>query len=233
VTLPQELLDELRRNPARERFFRSFFGPRAALLVVDMQNHWVDPRGQGYVAAGQGIVKNINSIARIIRSNGGGVAWIRSSFSPEGRSAWPMLFEALEPPELSPGIRAALSPGNPMHELWPGLAVEAGDLEVRKDRFSALAEGASDLERQLRARGVDTVIVTGVVTNVCCESTARDAMMRDFRTVMVSDATAARTDEDHLAGLTTFAKAFGAVMTAAEVVARIADTPDEAPSYRG
>ena len=65
----------------------------------------------------------------------------------------------------------------------------------------------------------DTLLVTGTLTNVCCESTARDAMMRDFKTVMISDANAARSLADHLAGLRTFVQVFGDVRSTKEVVA--------------
>ena len=66
--------------------------------------------------------------------------------------------------------------------------------------------------------GIDTVLVAGTKTNVCCESTARDAMMRDYKVVMVSDANGARYDEDHLAGLTSFFQSFGDVRTTEEVI---------------
>jgi ureidoacrylate peracid hydrolase len=70
----------------------------------------------------------------------------------------------------------------------------------------------------LRARDIDTVIVTGAVTNVCCEATARDAMMLNYKTVLVSDANAARTDEDHNASLSAVLRVFGAVHSTDEVV---------------
>lgn len=222
--MPRELVDALSRNEARTRYFATIAAPRAALLVIDMQNHWLSEQGLGFVAHAPGIVPQVNALAAALRAQGGHVAWVRSTFATSGRSAWPMLFEHLEPPELGRRMLEALSPGSAMHGFWPGLAIDDGDLVVDKDRFSALAEGASNLEPELRRRGVDTVIVTGVVTNICCESTARDAMMRDFRTIMVSDATAARSDAEHLAGLVTFAGAFGAVLTAGEVVARLTGT---------
>ena len=70
----------------------------------------------------------------------------------------------------------------------------------------------------LHSRGIDTVLVAGTATNVCCESTARDAMMLNFKTIMVSDALAARSDELHAASLTAFYSKFGDVQTAAEVL---------------
>ncbi len=92
------------------------------------------------------------------------------------------------------------------------------DLTVTKTRYSAFIDGSSDLEARLRERAVDTVLIVGVATNVCCESTARDAMMRDFRTVMVSDANAAISDDEHAASLITFYLYFGDVQTTDQVV---------------
>ena len=74
--------------------------------------------------------------------------------------------------------------------LWHELDVVAADLFSVKSRFSAFIHGASDLPEQLAARDIDTVIITGTVTEICCESSARDAMMRNFKTIMVADANA-------------------------------------------
>jgi ureidoacrylate peracid hydrolase len=73
----------------------------------------------------------------------------------------------------------------------------------------------------LRNLGADTVLVAGTKTNVCCDSTARDAMMLDFKSVLVSDCCAALSDDEHLAALETFIQQFGDVMTADEVLERL------------
>jgi isochorismate hydrolase len=74
---------------------------------------------------------------------------------------------------------------------------------------------------RLRAEGFDTVLIGGTVTNVCCESSARDAMMMNFRTVMVADANAAMSDAEHNASLANFWHIFGDVMTVDHVIARL------------
>jgi nicotinamidase-related amidase len=122
-----------------------------------------------------------------------------------------------------------LTEGHPGHELWPELDVRPEDLLVPKNRFSAFLPGVCDLEARLRERDIDTVLIAGTMTNVCCESSARDAMMRDFRTVMVSDANAARSDEEHLAALVTFIQTFGDVRETAEVVALLQQAAAAAP----
>jgi ureidoacrylate peracid hydrolase len=217
--IPTDLLALLEASPKRRKWFASFRAQTAALLVVDMQNHWLDERGACYIPHASYIVPQINRLAKAVRSAGGTIVWIQSSMAPEGRGAWPLFFEHLT--EAGAIERAELTPGHVMHALWGPLDVQSSDCRVAKNRFSAFIAGASDLECQLRERLVDTVLVTGVATNICCESTARDAMMLDFRTVMVADANAARTNQDHVAGLRTFAQVFGAVMTVDQVIDRL------------
>jgi ureidoacrylate peracid hydrolase len=97
--------------------------------------------------------------------------------------------------------------------------VDPADVLLVKNRYSALIPGSSTLERVLRSLGIENVLVAGTKTNVCCEATGRDAMMLDFRVVMVSDCLAALSDDEHRATLETFIQQFGDVMTADEVLA--------------
>ena len=87
--------------------------------------------------------------------------------------------------------------------------------------MTAFIQGASNLEEILRGRGIDTIVITGVATNVCCDSTARDCMMRGFRTIMVSDANATFSEAEHAAALTTFITFFGDVQETDEVIERL------------
>src|SRR5207247_3648739 len=102
-------------------------------------------------------------------------------------------------------------------QLWPLLDVHPADLVVDKTRYSAFVPGTCALDDLLRARAIDTLIVTGTATNVCCESTARDAMQRNYRVVFVADGTAAFTDAQHNATLCNMLT-FADVMMTAEVL---------------
>jgi ureidoacrylate peracid hydrolase len=97
---------------------------------------------------------------------------------------------------------------------------------VPKNRYSALIPGASQLERVLRSFGIQNLLIAGTKTNVCCESTARDAMMLDYNVVMVSDCLAALSDDEHRASLETFIQQFGDVMSADEVLAVLRARPN-------
>ncbi len=75
-------------------------------------------------------------------------------------------------------------------KLYSELEALPGDLRVKKIKYSAFIAGSSDIDTQLRRSGIDTVLIAGTATNVCCESTARDAMLLDYRVIMLSDANA-------------------------------------------
>jgi ureidoacrylate peracid hydrolase len=225
VELPADLLQRLEARRGRLRVFDRLEPRSTALLVIDMQNAFVHPDGFACVETAAGIVPNINRLAGAVRDAGGAVAWVRVSLTAAGRGAWNMYFENFTPAAHRDEWRAQLTPGHPQHEFWPALDIDAADWIVDKDRFSAFVEGASDLEARLRRQDIDTLLVTGTLTNICCESTARDAMMRDFRTLMIADANAARTDEDHLAGLRTFVQVFGDVVATDEALRLIEAGP--------
>jgi ureidoacrylate peracid hydrolase len=196
---------------------------RTALLVVDMQNGFLEP-GTAFALceAAPAIVPNVNRLAAALRAAGGLVVWVLNTFTPESLVSWSHLHETLTTPGGRAARAAAMAAGSRGHALWAGLETAPGDLFVPKTRFSALIQGSSDLEARLRARGIEAVLVTGCVTNVCCESTARDAMMLNFRTTMVSDANAALSDDAHAASLLGFYQTFGDVTTTDEAVAVIA-----------
>jgi ureidoacrylate peracid hydrolase len=103
-----------------------------------------------------------------------------------------------------------------------------GDIRVNKNRFGAFVPGSSNLHAELQARNIDTVIITGTATNVCCESTARDAMMMNYKTIFVSDGTATYNDEEHNATLGNMLAMFADVMTADEVVLRLSQNLSQA-----
>ena len=124
---------------------------------------------------------------------------------------------------------AALAERSLGHELWPQLDVRPEDEIVRKFRYSAFA-GNVRPHRAAARKGFDTVLITGAVTNVCCESSARDANMMNFRAVMVSDGNAANTREEHDASLTAFYNVFGDVMDTDMIIAGLGETcPQELP----
>jgi ureidoacrylate peracid hydrolase len=223
IDIPQWVIDRVVARRGSRHAFSNMAGPRTALLVVDMQNAFLmEGVGHNVIAPARDIVPNINRLAAALRSHGGVVVWIQATATDAAVAAWSVLHDEM----MTPGERerriASTRRGSLGHKLWAELDVHPGDPVVEKSHYSAFIQGSSDIEPLLRARGIDTVVVTGTVTGVCCESTARDAMMRNFRTIMVSDANAARTDAEHNAALIAFYKTFGDVMTTDEAIGYLA-----------
>ncbi|HEX6692029.1 MAG TPA: isochorismatase family cysteine hydrolase [Burkholderiales bacterium] len=202
-------------------WFTRFDAARSALLVIDMQNTFCLPGAPGEVPAARAIVPNLNRFAAALRGRGVPVIWIlHANTVQNGHSDWEVFFgHVVRNADVRRRMAESLAPER--QAVWRDLKVEPGDVTLVKNRYSALAHGASTLERVLRNLGVDTVFITGTKTNVCCDSTARDAMMLDFKSVMVSDCCAALSDEEHLASLEIFIQQFGDVMSADEVLARL------------
>jgi ureidoacrylate peracid hydrolase len=221
---PQYVIDRVMAKRGRLNVFDRFDAARTALLVIDMQNFYV-----GEIASVIGIIPNINRLARELRARGGAVVFVGMTAGEGGNSLWPIYHDFFFTPEKGTNHRDRLSPDHPGHRFHAHLDIAPGDPIVYKTRFSPFIQGASNIEDLLHARGIDSLIVTGTATNMCCESAARDAMMRDYKVVMVADANGARYPEDHLAGLTSFFQSFGDVRTADEVINELLQ-PLESPA---
>ncbi len=212
IAIPQAIVDQVIRSRGREHCFDDLDPRSTALLVVDMQNGFMmEGVAHSLCREAQEIVPNINRLAGALREAGGTVVWIQNAATAETLESWSVRVD-MDGRERTVKRLESMTPGSIGYALWADLQTQPGDLFVQKTRFSAFIQGSSDLEAQLRARGIDTVIVTGTVTNICCESTARDAMMCNFRTIMVSDANAAMTDDMHNASLIAFYVRFGDIM---------------------
>src|ERR1700736_4983775 len=218
-SIPQSVIDRVVAKLCRAYAFEGMEPAKTALVVVDMQNAFMLPGvAHALCPMAEKIVPNINRLAAAVRATGGAVGGIKTTFTSDALRDWSIYFEMVTPGQAKKRI-GALTANSKGHELWSALDVKASDLVVEKNRFSAFIQGSSDLAQVLRSRGLDTVLITGTVTNVCCESTARDAMMLNFRTIMISDGNAAVTDEDHNASLCAFYLTFGDVMATDHVIA--------------
>jgi ureidoacrylate peracid hydrolase len=194
---------------------------RTALVVIDLQHAFMNAAvGHAVCPAALAIVPAVNRLAAAVRETGGGVFWVQMTHDERCLEEWSVAHQMSSPAMRDKRI-AALSEGTLGHQLWPGLELRPEDEIVKKYRYSAFLPGTCELPTRLRARGFDTVLITGTVTNVCCESSARDANMMNFRTIMVSDANAAATQEEHDAALTAFYNVFGDVMDTDMIVERL------------
>ncbi|MEI9964659.1 MAG: isochorismatase family cysteine hydrolase [Caulobacteraceae bacterium] len=220
--LPQEMIDSAAYRRGRMELFDSLDPAHTALIVIDMQKAWLSPGAPFETPAARPLVAPINRLAGALRAHGGLVVWIQHTTAPPGQPGyWALYFDNFIKAEDRAAATLALVAGAPMHALADGLDVQDGDLVLPKHRFSAFVRNPHDLEAMLRARGIDTLIVTGVATNVCVESTVREAMMLDFRVFMPHDAVAAPKPEAHLAGLRNVMQSFADVRPTDQVAALI------------
>ncbi len=217
VNIPQEYIDRVAARGGRAHSVAALDGPRTALIVVDMQYYFMAEGQPSECPVAREIVPNVNRLADGVRRNGGLVVWIQTLSGPESLDFWSVYYERMTPDKAKARVDG-MSPGGSGYDLWPDLDVHDGDEIVIKTRYSAFIQGSSRLEDVLRARGIDTILITGVSTSTCCESTARDGMMLNFRTMMISDGCAAPDDYLHNATLNNFYLQFGDVQATDEVI---------------
>lgn len=181
---------------------------KAALLMIDVQNEYFAPGGQLVVPEGERALVQIQRLLDAARSARLPVCHI--------------VHEALDP--RGPLFR----PGTPAVEIHPAIEVLPGEMRVKKHFPGSFTQTA--LEAYLRAAGIETVIIAGFQTQLCCDTTARQARERGFQVIFASDATAARDQalqgrvirraEIHERTLAVMASSFGArVASAAEIAA--------------
>lgn len=191
---------------------------KTALIVIDLQNGFMmDDVAHALCVQARDIVPNVNKLAEAVRATGGQVYWIQNTHDADCMETWSNLHAMTPPAKVAKRIES-MSPGGVGHQLWAELDVKEGDRKVLKNRYSAFIEGSSDLHGILQAEGIDTVLITGTLTNVCCESSARDAMMLNYKTIMVTDGNAAITDIEHNSALTNFYLTFGDIYSTDELV---------------
>ena len=217
-TLPEEAKLRSVANRGAEHVFGALDPARTALIIIDMQNYFVAPGYLGEVPMAREIVPAINRLAAATRTAGGRVVWVQNSTN-DTRQSWSVVHDHLMTPERRERRWASMDEAAAGFLLWPALDVHVGDDRIVKKRYSAFLQGASPIEAHLRAHGIDTLLFAGTATNVCCESSARDAMMLNFKVAMLSDACAATSDEMHEASLLGFYAIFGDVLTVDEAIA--------------
>jgi ureidoacrylate peracid hydrolase len=222
VAMDPVVLERVRQRRFALQPFGELEPARTAHVVVDLQNGFMAPGAVAEIDTAREIVPNVNRISHALRAAGGLVVYIQNTFDAAAIATWSTFFDYFCSPDRRSRMIEAFTPGHPQHEIWPGLDVQPSDLKVRKSRFGAFIQGSSNLHTILQERGVDTVIISGTATNVCCESTARDAMMLNYKVIFVADANATHTDAEHNATLNAMANIFADVSTTEDVVARIA-----------
>jgi nicotinamidase-related amidase len=182
---------------------------KTALVVIDLQRGIVDmpsaPRPSTEVVA------RAAQMATAMRKAGGTVVFVHVTRSADGKDALKPITDA------TPAAGLALPPD--WAEFLPELGIEPTDILITKRQWGAFY--GTELDLQLRRRGVDTIILCGISTSIGVESTARDAYERGYSQVFVEDAMAARDPEEHRHTVLSLFPRIGRVRSTAEVIAAI------------
>lgn len=178
----------------------------SALMVIDMQTFFLDPASPTFTEGGVPIIPNIQMLIKAFREAGRPVIYTRhvhdASLNDAGIMGW-----------WWPGMCVD---GTPESEVHPSIAPLPGEKQIMKHRYSAFYN--TDLETVLRVLKVEDLVITGIMTNMCCESTARDAYYRDYRVHFLADATGSIIEEMHRATLLNLALGFARITTTGRIL---------------
>ena len=210
VTIPQHIIDRVRGVRGGDHIYASLNMSKVAHVIVDMQVGFVAEGAPIEVPMTRQIASTINTISEAVREAGGVNVFTRYTYDLSEKHSWDHWFKTLGATQLD--AQAKMAPRMPDWEIDPSMEVVAGDIIVDKTRFSALIPETCDMDEQLKARGIDTLIITGTLTNCCCESTARDALQMGYKVIFMSDANATLSDEEHLGTLLSMYTIFADVM---------------------
>ena len=209
--LNEKVVAKVIARRGRLHAFETLEPRRTALVVIDLNLASVEQDD-----ACKAMIPRINALATALRKHGGLVAWVRTEFRLTPQATAQYGIDASR-------FAAELDPNGTGAQLWPGLVVEMADVQAMKRGASAFFPGKCELPETLSARNVEHVLIAGTVTNVCCESSARDAVELGFHVTMVSDACAGHSHGLHEATLNTFYRSFGDVRPCDDVARLIAE----------
>ncbi len=165
---------------------------KSALLVIDMQEH--------FAPLADMILQHVRSIIDACRFSGVPVFFTRHGH----------VNPAQDGGLLAEWWGQAIRYGSPDWQIVSTLTPQDQDVFIDKNRYSAFY--GTNLDTLLKGKGIEDVIICGLLTNCCCETTARDAFMRDYRVFFISDATTAVAEELHIASLKNLAYGFAHIL---------------------
>jgi len=220
MEFPQWVVDRVIARQGCLHPYESLDPQSTAFVVIDMQNYYTQPGFQGECAPSRATFGAINRLAAALRNAGGLVAWVRTC-SDGADQFWSHHHRHMLTPERSARRLQELSANHAGFQIPDSLDVHPDDLQVVKRCYSAFTPGSSRLHEELQSRGIEHVLIGGTVTNVCCESTARDAMLLDYPTIMVHDTLSAVTPQEHEHALQGWILFFGDVLGVDDVIQRL------------
>ena len=182
---------------------------KSALLVIDMQKFFLDPNSPSFTCGGLAILSNTRNLIDAFRKAKRPVIFTRHVHHPDhidsGIMGWWWEGMCIE--------------GSPESEIHDDLKPRPREKVILKHRYSAFYN--TDLETVLRCMKIEDIVITGIMTNMCCESTARDAYFRDYRLFFPADCTGSIAEEMHLASLLNLAFGFAYITTTDAIIKQL------------
>jgi ureidoacrylate peracid hydrolase len=206
--IPEKIVRKVVARRGRLHAFDAIDPKATALVVIDLDEATV-----GKDEVSQRMTETINALAVAVREGGGVVAWVLSRMS-----TMPRHFTAILGAELATRYFNDGQAGGAGTRLWHALDRKPEDVVAFKSGASAFFPGKCNLKPQLDAHRVDTILIAGAVTNICCESSARDAVELDYKVIMISDALSGQAHGLHEATLASFYRIFGDVRLSEDVI---------------
>ena len=206
--IPDRIVEKVVARRGRLHAFETIDPKATALVVIDLDEATVSDDNPW-----QRIIATVNALTVAVRHTGGVVAWVLSRMDTMPRHFSAILGVDLATRYFDDGQRNGRGT-----RLWPGLLREPTDVMAVKSGASAFFPGKCNLKEQLDARGIDTILIAGAVTNICCESSARDAAELEYKVVLISDALSGHAHGLHEATLATFYRIFGDVRPSDDII---------------
>ena len=203
-------LAELR--PYTHKRAKPFDARGSALMVVDLQGFFLDKNSHAWVPAGQAIVPNIHRLLGAFRKRKQGVFFTRFAVKPGEDTG-----------QMGKWWRGSVKEGSPASKIIPELRPAKGETVIRKKSYDAFR--GTRLETLLRKKKITRLVITGVMTHLCCDSLAREAFERGFQVFLPVDALASYNEELHLAALKTLTHGFASPVTTAGLLKKMGAVP--------
>jgi len=205
----QTIVDKVFLRRGRLHAFPTLDPTKTALVVIDLDTGTVTRVGDEI----RSFVPQINSLAAMLRRQGGVVAWVTTPIQKASDN-----FRAIYGPSLTSMYEQEGAQNGKARKVWHELEIQPDDIHAIKTASSAFFPGKSNLHEQLQQRSIDTVLIVGAVTNVCCEASARDAAELEYKVTMVSDALWGHGNGLHEASLATFFRNYGDVRPSHDII---------------
>jgi nicotinamidase-related amidase len=208
--IPQSIVDKVSKRRGRMHAFPTLNPAKTALVVIDLDTGSVSHGETNEIRA---FIPRINALAQILREHGGVIAWVTTPVGKPTKN-----FRAIYGESLTQMYKEEGTTGGTAHNVWHELDTQPHDIYASKQGASAFFPGKCDLHERLQAKNIESVLIVGLVTNVCCESSARDAHELEYEVTLISDCLLGHKQGQHEATLATFYRNFGDVRPSEDAI---------------